>query len=253
MNYYERHLGDYAKDTTHLSMLEHGAYTLLMDRYYGTERPIPEDQVYRVTRAHTKEERKAVDAVLGEFFTLVQSDWNQGRINAEIAKMQSKVKAAQENGRRGGRPKKNQDETRKKPTGFPLGSENETQQKALQSPVTSHQTPNTPTDVGVAPEMPAPGLVCKVMKQAGLADVNPSHPKLAALLAAGVTAAELVDAARSAVGAGKSFAYALATAEGRRRDAEKVTPLPTKAVGKHAGFEQLDYSKGVNPDGSLAV
>ncbi len=25
MNYYERHLGDYAKDTAHLSMLEHGA------------------------------------------------------------------------------------------------------------------------------------------------------------------------------------------------------------------------------------
>ena len=38
MNYYERHLGDYARDTGHLSMLEHGAYSLLLDRYYATRR-----------------------------------------------------------------------------------------------------------------------------------------------------------------------------------------------------------------------
>ena len=30
MNYYERHLGDYARDTAHLSMMEHGAYGLLL-------------------------------------------------------------------------------------------------------------------------------------------------------------------------------------------------------------------------------
>ena len=44
MNYYERHLGDYARDTGHLSMLEHGAYTLLMDRSSASEQGIPADQ-----------------------------------------------------------------------------------------------------------------------------------------------------------------------------------------------------------------
>lgn len=253
MNYYERHLGDYAKDTTHLSMLEHGAYTLLMDRYYGTEKPIPKDQVYRVTRARTKAERKAVDAVLSEFFTLVQSDWNQGRINAEIAKMKSKVKAARENGRRGGRPRKNPEQTKEKPTGFPLGYENETQKKALQSPVTSHQTPDKSASADLASACTPAGEACRAMRQAGLADVNPSHPTLAALLTAGVTVPELADAASTAAAAGKGFAYALATAEGRRRDAAKVVPLPPKTASKHAGFDQLDYSKGVNPDGSLAL
>ena len=39
-NYYKRHLGDYAmKDTRHPS-LEHGAYCLLLDYYYSTEKPI---------------------------------------------------------------------------------------------------------------------------------------------------------------------------------------------------------------------
>ena len=52
MNYYERHLGDYSKDTAHLTMIEHGAYGLLLDRYYGTEAGIPADQVHRIARSY---------------------------------------------------------------------------------------------------------------------------------------------------------------------------------------------------------
>ena len=70
MNYYERHLGDYAKETTHLSILEHGAYCLLLDRYFITEHGIPQGQEFRVSRAHTKEERSAIESVLSEFFVL---------------------------------------------------------------------------------------------------------------------------------------------------------------------------------------
>lgn len=74
---------------------------------------------------------------------------------------------------------------------------------------------NTSTSVDVAPTA---GEACKVMKTAGMQSVNPSNPKLVALLAAGITLAELFDAANEAVNKGKPFAYALATAEGRRRD-----------------------------------
>lgn len=133
MNYYERHLGDYARDAGHLSMLEHGAYTLLLDRYYTTERGIPADQAHRVCRARTREEREAVDTVLAEFFTLDGGCWVNGRAAREVTKMQAKVKAAQENGKRGGRPKA----TKQEPTGNPPGSESVTQQKAHQSPATS--------------------------------------------------------------------------------------------------------------------
>lgn len=84
MNYYERHLGDYAKDTKHLSMLEHGAYGLLLDRYYSTEEGIPAGQVYRVTGAKSKAERAAVDAVLAEFFSLSDGVWIKNRVEEEI-------------------------------------------------------------------------------------------------------------------------------------------------------------------------
>lgn len=147
MNYYERHLGDYCKDTAHLTLVEHGAYCLLLDRYYGTELGIPADQAHRIARARTKEEKQAVDVVLAEFFQLVDGVWMNKRAEEEIAKARAKIAAAQGNGRKGGRPKKHlpgpENETQEKPTGFSVGSENETQQKAHQTPDTRHQL--TPT------------------------------------------------------------------------------------------------------------
>jgi len=139
MNYYERHLGDYARDTAHLSMLEHGAYGLLLDRYYSTEEGIPDAQRHRLARARTDEECAAVDSVLGEFFTLSDGMWTHGRVEGEIAKAHGRIRAAQENGRRGGRPKR----TQEKPIGFPLGSISETQTKALHTPDTIQELPTT--------------------------------------------------------------------------------------------------------------
>jgi len=86
VNYYERHLGDYARDTAHLSLLEHGVYTLLLDRYYSTEAPIPVDQAHRVARARTREERAAVDAVLSEFFAESPEGWRNRRCDEEISR-----------------------------------------------------------------------------------------------------------------------------------------------------------------------
>lgn len=90
----------------------------------------------------------------------------------------------------------------------------------------------TPPNGGVAHA--TAGEACKAMKAAGMAQVNPSHPKLTALLEAGITVDELIEAASHAVENGKPFAYALATAEGRRRDAA-TAPLPAvRAAGETA-------------------
>lgn len=144
MNYYERHLGDYARDTAHLSLLEHGVYTLLLDRYYATEAGIPDAQKYRLARARSEDERAAVDAVLAEFFALADGVWTQGRVEGEIEKANARITAARENGRRGGRPKGSgsREGTQQEPGGFSVGSENETQSKALQTPDSIHQAGN---------------------------------------------------------------------------------------------------------------
>lgn len=146
MNYYEHHLGDYAKDTAHLTMLEHGAYRLLLDRYYGTEQGIPEDQAHRVARARSRDEKAAVDVVLNEFFTLTGGVWINKRAEQEIVSAQGRINASKENGKKGGRPKKvnsgSENETQEKPSGLLPGSENETQEKAHQTPSTSYSEAN---------------------------------------------------------------------------------------------------------------
>ena len=143
LNYYERHLGDYAKDTAHLSMMEHGAYNLLLDRYYATEQGIPDSNVFRIARARTKEEKNAVKTVLSEFFELIEGVWINHRSEEEISKAHIKIDAARINGKKGGRPMK---QRVKKPSGFSVGYESETQQKAHQTPDTRHQN-NLPTVV----------------------------------------------------------------------------------------------------------
>lgn len=106
MNFYKRYPGDYARDTGHLSLLEHGAYTLLLDRYYSTGAiPSQRNEVYTLCRASKKSERAAVDKVLSQFFP----DNKNPRADEEIAKWNAKATQNREVGKLGGRPKKNPD------------------------------------------------------------------------------------------------------------------------------------------------
>ena len=75
------------------------------------------------------------------------------------------------------------------------------------------------------PERVKPGIegeVCLALRRAGLAAVNPSHPTLHALVAAGAMPDEFVAAASTALTKRDPFAYVLGVVEGRRRDAVQV-------------------------------
>lgn len=92
MNYYEHHLGDYMRDTAHLSMLEDAAYRRLLDAYYIRERALPADlaECCKLARAQSKAERDAVAYVLREFFELRADGHHQDRADREIARFQDK-------------------------------------------------------------------------------------------------------------------------------------------------------------------
>lgn len=96
MNYYEKHIGDYIKDTVSLTMVEDGAYNRLIDQCYQTEKPLPLDskEVYREARANTPAERKAVDYVLGKFFDKTNKGYIQKRVEVEIVRYQDKQRKA---------------------------------------------------------------------------------------------------------------------------------------------------------------
>ena len=63
------------------------------------------------------------------------------------------------------------------------------------------------------------GRVCFLMRQAGIAEANPGHPTLMALLDAGCTDAEFIGAATVAFERGKGFAYAIGTLKRQREEA----------------------------------
>jgi hypothetical protein len=109
--------------------------------------------------------------------------------------------------------KKNEQEANAESVSPALAREREEEEKE-KSPSTSVDGART-----------TPGEACKAMRSQGMADTNPSSPTLIALLEAGITLDELTSAAKDAVEKKKPFAYALAAAEGRRRDAV-VAPLP---------------------------
>ncbi|MGL4490894.1 MAG: YdaU family protein [Rhizobiaceae bacterium] len=139
MNYYERHIGDYIKDTVSLTMLEDGAYNRLIDQCYQTEKPLPSDikEVYREARAVTGPERKAVDYVLGKFFERTENGYVQKRIGLEIIKYQDKQSKAKRSA------DARWEAVRTQSVGNANASETHIRTQsvgnALQSPVTSHQ------------------------------------------------------------------------------------------------------------------
>jgi uncharacterized protein YdaU (DUF1376 family) len=96
VNYYEHHLGDYLRDTAHLTMIEDGAYRRMLDAYYTRERPLPADvkDICRLVRATSKTERIAVETVLGEFFFASESGWRHKRCDEEIDRYLEKQPAA---------------------------------------------------------------------------------------------------------------------------------------------------------------
>lgn len=86
MHYFKMNIGDYAKKAGRLSILEHGAYTLLMHACYDRERfPTLEDALDWCW-ARSDDEIKAVKFVLSKFFTLKDGIYIQSRIQEEIDK-----------------------------------------------------------------------------------------------------------------------------------------------------------------------
>lgn len=257
MNYFEHHIGDYDRATAHLSAVEDGIYSRMIRWYMASEAPLPADikAIQRRVRARTSGERAAVQTILDEFFKLHADGYHQQRCDEEVARYRDKQsKAKRSANARWNRPNStcsdDADAMRTHDASMCAGDAN----GMHRARVPKHQTPNTKQSsavvghqqvaVHVGPDGPALAgfaeQAAKAMEAAGLADVSASHPKLRALVSAGLTVAELADAARVAAAGSKGFPWALARAEGQRRDAAQVGALP-------------DAAPAVDPDSRIAI
>lgn len=89
-------IGDYLKDTMHLTTQEHGAYLLAIMHYWATG-PLPDDNhklaaICRLDRRAFLRVRTAIEP----FFTIAGGKWVHGRVEAELKKAANRREKAAE-------------------------------------------------------------------------------------------------------------------------------------------------------------
>jgi uncharacterized protein YdaU (DUF1376 family) len=92
MHYYQHNIADYRKDTSHLSLLEHGIYRQLLDSYYLDEKPLPVD-INKIMRSHSirnADEEQSLKNVLSDFFELTKKGYIHKRCDETISQYHGK-------------------------------------------------------------------------------------------------------------------------------------------------------------------
>lgn len=98
MHYYKHYIGDYRRDTSHLTLLEHGIYRQLIDSYCLDEVPLTND-LAKLMRSHsvrTTEEQQALQNVLTDFFELTENGYVHKRCEKTVAEYHGKSDKARQ-------------------------------------------------------------------------------------------------------------------------------------------------------------
>lgn len=95
------HIGDFIKDTAHLSHAECGMYLRMLMRYYDKELPLPSDEttLYRQFSARSTDDQQMLNGLLDEFFSRSDDGWAHHRANLELEKANARIEQAREAGK----------------------------------------------------------------------------------------------------------------------------------------------------------
>ena len=152
-------------------MAAHGAYRLLLDHYYSTEKPLPADPValFLVCSAIEKSEQALVLQVANEFFPVGPDGLRHNeRADREVARAQKRIASAIANGQKGGRKSSKEpspEEPKANPAGTPPGNPMGFAQEPTGNPAghigeafhhAPQAIPKTPTDALAGNGLPAP-------------------------------------------------------------------------------------------------
>jgi uncharacterized protein YdaU (DUF1376 family) len=132
MYYYQHHIGDYRKDTAHLTLLEHGIYRQLLDLYYTNETPLPADHAptMRLLCVRNADESNAYKNLINDFFIEMEDGFHHKRCDVEIAKFH-------------GKSEKSRDAANKRWSNNADAMPTQCEGNANQEPITNNQEPIT--------------------------------------------------------------------------------------------------------------
>ncbi len=134
MYYYNFNIGDFRALSDGLDDESVGILLRLMNRYASTENPIKTEWVFVAFQEKTQE--KAL-AILNALWKKTEEGFVLPSLSAVIADYQAMQVKNRQNGKKGGRPKKNLDETEKEPNENP----NETQWVSDENPTETENKP----------------------------------------------------------------------------------------------------------------
>jgi len=251
MHYYSHNIGDYRRDTNHLTLLEHGAYRQLLDTYYLTEKPLALNHadLMRTHCARSADEVQAVENVLRDFFVETEEGYIHKRCDIEIEAFHAKSTSARESA------KARWDRVRAEKDADAMRTHSEG--NANHKPITNNHKPITSKAIGAsAPVDQAFELAWKSYpKREG---ANPKNKALAAwgarlkegvtseAMLAGVMRYEAFCKAKGNVGTGYVMQAVRFFGTERAFDNEwSVSQSAGKPNGVHHGFDQIDYNAGL--------
>lgn len=115
MHYYKFNIGDFDKTTRHLSIIERGLFRDILDLYIKDEKPVTDNlkKLERLLCVKSKAEKEALQNVLDDFFVLTDDGYYSDYCQSILNDTTDRVEASRENGKKGGRPsKQNQSESK---------------------------------------------------------------------------------------------------------------------------------------------
>lgn len=115
MYYYSLNIGDFALWTTGFDSESVGIFVQLLNRHLSTEKPIKTQWVYL---GYRKDEQEKALAILSTLWEETPDGWIFPPVVEIIQKYQQNASKNRANGQKGGRPRKNPNETQTKPSGF---------------------------------------------------------------------------------------------------------------------------------------
>ena len=141
MHYYQLNIGDFLKATDGFSDAEVGVFVRLLNRYASTEKPIKTQWVKLAFKGESQE--KAL-CILECSFEEVEDGWIYPEISDQVEKYVKNAEKNRENGKKGGRPRKDKSEsvsleTQQKPIGLFVESETNPEESLTINQKTNNQ------------------------------------------------------------------------------------------------------------------
>jgi len=246
MYYYQHHIGDYRKDTAHLTLLEHGIYRQLLDLYYTNEQPLSLDHAsnMRLVCVRNADESKAYENVIKDFFVKSEDGFHHKRCDDEILKFH-------------GKSEKSRDAAHKRwannANALQTHSERNAREDANQEPITNNHKPITNKEhKAQAPKFD----FLKSLLELGVEEKNAlAWLQVRKSSKAPNTEVVLQALMREAGKAGLSVNDAVRISAERSWRGFNADWVMTSSIGQkksaHTNFGAIDYTEGVNADGSF--